>query len=78
MIHFAPNHYKRFMKPRFLLNNVELEYVEQSKYLGHLICSDLSADVKDIEKCKSAMYMRGNMLIRKFSKCSDIVKIMLF
>ena len=35
MKRFAAIHYKCFANAKFLLNNSELEYVEQTKYLGH-------------------------------------------
>ena len=62
--------------PVYLLNK-PMKFVDQFKYLGHIISSDLS-DRHDMEKAKRAIYARGNILVRKFGRCTDEVKLNLF
>jgi len=47
------------------------------KYLGHIIFSDRK-DNDDIQREVRNMFMRTNLLIRRFSKCSFAVKLVLF
>ena len=54
-----------------------IEYVDTFKYLGHFITNDLS-DVADIQREMRNMFVRTNILIRRFGKCSMNVKAMLF
>jgi len=46
-------------------------------YLGHII-SDTSCDIEDIRREIKSMFFRTNVSIRKFSKCSHVVKCTLF
>ena len=55
----------------------ELNWVDVYKYLGCLITSDLKDD-RDTRRQVRAIYCRGNMIIRKFTKCSVDVKNQLF
>ena len=50
---------------------------EEIKYLDHVIFDDWMDD-KDIYRQRCKMYSQANMLIRKFSVCSDSVKCSLF
>ena len=51
----------------------ELNRVNVYKYLGCFIASALKDD-RDIRRQVRAIYCRGNMIIRKFSKCSvDVI-----
>jgi exonuclease III len=63
--------------PRIMLNGVPLKVVERFKYLGHIITSNLNDD-QDIERERRALAVRGNMLARRFARCSTEVKITLF
>lgn len=74
---FESKYFKFETKPVIKLNDNNLEYVSNYKYLGHIISSDLTDD-KDILNQLRCIYSRGNSLIRKFAKCSDYVKISLF
>ena len=47
------------------------------KYLGHIICDDLT-DELDIKDKERLLYIRSNMLLRKFHFCTDAVKDKLF
>ena len=61
----------------FQLGNDNLSQVLQFRYLGHIICSDLT-DNADMNRQIRALYTRANMLLRKFGNCSDNVKSYLF
>ena len=63
--------------PSLLLNSKCLNYVERQKYLGMLIC-DNGKDDDDIALQRKGAYIRGNMIIKNFSKCTDEVKFNLF
>lgn len=63
--------------PNLLLNGCSLITVESYKYLGHVI-SPVSDDNTDIIRQMSLLYARTNVLIRKFCKCSRVVKLCLF
>jgi len=63
--------------PLFKLGDTTLQYVTEFKYLGHII-SDSFTDDADIRREIRNMFVRTNILIRKYSSCSVNVKIMLF
>ena len=80
-----------FIKPRWLKNisipNLYLGYkcyilvisvtTTEHKYLGMYI-SDTRKYECDIKRKLKGVYTRGNILLKKFSQCNDIVKIKLF
>ena len=63
--------------PHFYIGNCKLQFCTSFKYLGHIIKNDLSDDL-DIQREIRNLYIRTNMLIHRFSKCSLSVKILLF
>ena len=63
--------------PSFRLGEKSLDIVNEVKYLGHVIRSDFTDD-KDIASQLRGLYCRANMLVKRFSKCSDYIKCMLF
>ena len=63
--------------PSIRVVNCTLDYVKSCKYLGCLIDEQL-CDNGDIQKTLRRIYARGNVLIRRFSNCSQRVKFMLF
>lgn len=63
--------------PPVRLNGIPLVRVHQFKYLGHLVTEDLKDDA-DMERERRALSVRGNMLARRFARCTDAVKITLF
>ena len=65
------------IKPEFILGNDRVAAVSEVKYLGHVI-TDTLCDDKDMLRQIRSLYCRSNMLIRKFSRCSDYVKTKLF
>ena len=68
--------YKRRNVGTFCLYGTALDIVDNEKYLGHYISSDLS-DTVDIKNQMKMFYVRANMILRKFSRCSDAVKLTL-
>ena len=56
---------------------MSLQYVSEFKYLGHII-SDSSTDDADIKREIRNMFVRTNIMIRKYGRCSASVKSGLF
>ena len=69
--------HKHTIFPDFTLDGQKLTTVEQYKYLGHYITSDLK-DHMDIGRQIKKLYAQGNTIVRKFHMCTEDVKIMLF
>ena len=63
--------------PCFTLNGVALHFVTEFKYLGHMIHNAFSDD-NDIKREIRNLFMRTNILIRRYNKCSISVKLTLF
>ena len=63
--------------PLFRIGTEMLEFVPSFRYLGHIITCNNNDD-DDIQREINNMFVRTNILIRKFSKCTDAVKIILF
>ena len=72
-----PKKAKFVFTPSFYLSGDKLDFVNEFLYLGHLVANDLSDD-QDIKKLIRSLYATGNMLVRKFSFCNELVKISLF
>ena len=62
--------------PNFMLGSSELQFVPEFKYLGHIIANDL-CDNNDIQRENRSMFVKTNILARRFSRCSLEVKIVL-
>lgn len=62
--------------PAFYLAGSPLDGCEEIKYLGHIISDDWMDD-KDLYRQRCKIYFQANMLIRKFSMCSNSVKCFL-
>lgn len=63
--------------PPLQLGDEVLHYVSTFKYLGHRIANDITDD-SDIQREVSNLFVRTNILIRRFCKCSHAVKLLLF
>jgi len=63
--------------PLFTLGTSKLQFVPSFRCLGHII-NDALCDNEDIQREIKSMFFRTNVLIRKFSKCSFLVKCTLF
>ena len=61
----------------FKLEGCNLVVVEHFKYLGHIIDNRLSDD-SDIKREIKNLFMRANLLCRRFQRCSLLVKLKLF
>lgn len=59
------------------INNQPLKFVSSHKYLGNIVCETFKDDA-DIAQKQRGLYMRGNMLLKNFSNCTDDVKCKLF
>ena len=60
--------------PLFRLGDEVIKYVSSFKYLRHVITQNCS-DEEDIQREIHNLFIRTNMLIRKFHRCSFQVKI---
>ena len=60
--------------PLLKINENDIQYVSEFRYLGHIINNRLTDD-DDINREIRNMFTRTNVLLRCFSKCSVSVKI---
>jgi hypothetical protein len=74
---FLPKDLKKCNVPDMFLLGKPLGVVKEYKYLGVVITDD-KLDHRDIMRQIRAIYTRGNILLRKFRKCTDEVKLQLF
>ena len=74
---FRPRSFRGLRVMKFQLNGNELDFVKEVKYLGHIIHETLN-DEGDIRNQWKKFNTVGNVIIRKFSSCSDHVKRTLF
>ena len=63
--------------PQFTLAGCKLQFVDNFRYLGHIIDNCLCDD-KDIQREIKSLFTRCNILCRRFKRCSIRVKIKLF
>ena len=63
--------------PQFEVDGVFLPFVQQFKYLGHIIAAEMYDD-EDMKREIRNMFIRTNVLARKFWNCSKLVKVQLF
>ena len=66
--------------PEFTLADCMRSFVEQFRYLGHIVDNKLCDD-RDINREIKALYTRSNILCRRFKRCSvcqtDIISLIL-
>ena len=72
-----PKHLKDIHVPTLSINGSVLRQVFSQKYLGVFFTRD-RLDDEDIKRELCCVYTRGNILLRKFRKCHDSVKVELF
>ena len=72
-----PNWLKNLTIPTLYLNGSPIDVTSDHKYLG-MIISDNKKDDLDMKRQMCSIYARGNVLVKKFSNCTDDVKIKLF
>jgi len=63
--------------PVFKLTGSNLKFVDNFKYLGHIIDNCLNDD-GDINRELKSLFVRANLLCRRFQRCSLQVKLKLF
>jgi len=63
--------------PNFMVDNALLKFVNEFKYLSHVV-SNSQLDDADIHRERKNLFYCSNMLTRRFSKCSVAVKLQLF
>jgi hypothetical protein len=69
---------KKYLRvPQITLNGKSLRWAQEHKYLGVLLKDDFTDDV-DIFRQLRSLYTQGNILLKKFQKCTDDVKCILF
>jgi hypothetical protein len=77
---FAPRDRSKIVSkhfPMFKVCGVNIQFVTRFKYLGHIIANN-NMDDDDIQREINNMYIRTNILLHKFAKCSLSVKLILF
>jgi hypothetical protein len=77
---FNPNDKSKIVSdnfPAFTLSGSELLCVSQFKYLGHIIDNKLHDD-SDVNRELKCLFMRTNVLARRFKRCNVTVKVRLF
>ncbi|KAL0832810.1 hypothetical protein ABMA28_000972 [Loxostege sticticalis] len=74
---FKSQGHKITSMPPVYLGGIALKQVSRFKYLGHWVTDSLSDD-EDIERERRALAVRGNMLARRFARCTEPVKLILF
>ena len=60
--------------PQFIIDGQCMQFVSEFRYLGHVLTDNLHDDA-DIKREIRNMYMRTNVLIQRFSRCSQHVKV---
>ena len=63
--------------PNIRLSSTVIEYVNNFKYLGHVVSNNFTDDL-DVEREMRNLYIRGNTIARKFSFLSMDTKCSLF
>ena len=63
--------------PTFTINGQSLSFVKEFRYLGHIVNNQFS-DNDDIRREIRNLFIRTNILIRRYGKCSRSVKLQLF
>ena len=72
-----PRTVSNFISPKIYIGSNEVKYVDQYKYLGHIVSSSFTDDY-DIERETRNLYIRGITIARKFYFLSTDVKCALF
>ena len=63
--------------PLFRIQNNLIVMKPKAKYMGHIINEDMSDDA-DVFRQVKCLYIRGNIISRKFANCSINVKLVVF
>ena len=60
--------------PNFIVSGATLQYVHNFRYLGHTLDDKLQDDTNVRREIRN-MFIRCNILLRRFGKCSVHVKV---
>jgi len=71
---FRPSNMSKLVVPQLHLNGQPSSVLSTCKYLGVVISDGLDDD-GDIMRQVKSMYTRGNLLVKKFGRCSEAVKL---
>jgi len=63
--------------PSLIMSNKPIRFVVEFRYLGHILNNKFTDD-DDIKREIRNLFVRTNLLARRFSKCSIAVKLLLF
>jgi len=72
-----PKALKDMCVPNIKLNEANVIFVREHKYLGCMLTDNMNDD-KDINRQIRQVYIRGNSLVNKFKACTENVKAELF
>ena len=74
---YYPTHLTNSSAPCILLNDQQLTWVDEFKYLGHVVRCDMR-DIGDMKRVKRSMYYSANMLCAKLGYADRPVLLQLF
>ena len=74
---YLPACLKKCNVPTLFLHSAKLDWVQEYQYLGFYFSTN-SGDNKDMKRQITYIYAKGNILVRKFAKCSEEIKVLLF
>ena len=72
-----PQNMKNLYVPEFVLGQARIRVVNEETYLGFILNESVTDDDHIVKEMRN-LFVRGNMLIRKFVYCTEEVKIKLF
>ena len=74
---FDPKNTNKIVSKNFPLFKIgsSIQYITQFKYLGHDISNSVNDDDDDIQREIRNMFIRTNILVRRFSKCKDSLSV---
>jgi len=79
-MNFKPANRSRLVSdvfPLFKIGSCDIQFVSEFKYLGHVLDNRMNDD-GDIYREIKNLFIRTNVLLRRFGKCSVSVKLLLF
>jgi len=77
---FKPKYKEKYVTdkfPNFVINGCLLNFVSQFRYLGHILSDNMNDD-DDIRREIKNLFVRTNVLIIRFYRCSRKLKLILF
>lgn len=68
---------KNIIDVSIYLDNIKVSQVQEHKYLGYILCSNL-CNGQDIKKCRNSFFGQFNSILRKFNKIDISTLLYLF